>query len=389
MHLGFIEDTKLHGGTQLWVFEAIQFFLKQGIEITLLTPESGWLANECKSYSINLVTYNYRKIVSQSKEEMNIWIRALKDCDVAICTVHPPRENFQCSIFAAKCIKNANLKSLLITKTGTIVPTYQNSFYLPDKSIRSTIITITENTRKYLIQNYNIPVNLVKTIYQGIDINKFSSNEERKSRIKAVLPLRDSSPILGCIGYLEHRKGHLILLKALTKLISNELPKAHLLIVGDGPDRLHLEKIVLDLELEGNVTFIPFTREPENIYERIDILVLPSLYKEGLPNVILESLALNTPVIASDIGGVSEVIQNGKNGHLVEPGNINLLVETIYNMWSDQKNYRRLCDNSRQIIVEKFNRTTQFKKFHDYFFDILAMNNERKSSSTIEKDNLE
>ncbi len=387
MHLGFIEDTKLHGGTQLWVYEAILFYLKQGIEITLLTPENGWLANECKNYSINLVTYDYKKITIKDIQGLEIWIKALRKCDVAICTVHPPREKFHCSTFAAKCIKKANLKTILITKTGTVVPTYRREFYLPDQSIKSSIITITEFTRSYLIQNYNIPADMVKTIYQGINIDVFSSNEERNSIIKTIFPLSDSSPILGCIGSLEHRKGHLILLKAISKLIRKDLPKIHLLIVGDGPDERFLRETILDLKLKSKITFIPFTREPEKIYERIDFLVLPSLYKEGLPNVILESLATNKPIIASDLGGISEVVKDGNNGYLVEPGNVDLLAEAINNMWSDQKNYRRLRGNSRQTIVKNFNRTTQFKKFLNYFRN-LSMNNEGKSGSTIEKDNL-
>ncbi len=388
MHLGFIEDTKLHGGTQLWVYEAIQFYIIQGIEITLLTPANGWLAKECKNDSINLVTYDYKKITTKDFTGLKIWIKALKHCDVAICTVHPPRENFHCSIFAAKCIKKANLKTYLVTKTGTVVPTYRREFYLPDQSIRSSIITIINSTKIFLIQNYNIPADMIKTIYQGIDIERFSSNADRISSVKTIFPLGDSSPVLGCIGSLEQRKGQLLLLKALLKLISKDLPKIHLLIVGDGPDKRFLRETVIDLELESNVTFIPFTREPVKIYERIDILVLPSLYKEGLPNVVLESLAMDKPVIASDLGGISEVVKNGKNGYLVELGNIDHLAEAIKNMWSDRTNYRSLCDNARQAIEKKFHRTAQFKKFLEYFHN-LSMNNEGKSGSAVEKDNLE
>lgn len=372
MHIGFIEDTKLHGGTQLWVLDAINFFLQKGIDITLLTPAKAWLAEECKKTKIstNLMTYNFKKIVSQKTKYMNTWVKALSDCDVAICTVHPPRDNFHCSIFAAKCAKKAKLKITLIMKTGTIVPTYHQEFYLPDPTIRSSIVTITEFTRKYLLENYNIPKNMITSIYQGINVDIFTPNSERRLKTLKMYPLPESSPILCCLGYLEHRKGHLILLKALSQLITSSLPKIHLLIVGDGPDEYLLKETVINMELEDNVTFIPFTREPVNIYERSDILILPSLYKEGLPNVILESLAMKTPVIASNIGGISEVVRNGENGYLIEPGNVNQLTEAINKMWSDQKRYQKFCDSARHTILSEFNRKVQFGKYLDYFHKI-------------------
>jgi len=79
---------------------------------------------------------------------------------------------------------------------------------------------------------------------------------------------------------------------------------------------------------------------------------------------------MGKPVIASAIGGISEVIQNGENGYLVEPGNVDQLTEAINNIWSDRKNYRRFCENTRQTIVKNYNRTAQFKKFLDYFHNI-------------------
>lgn len=373
MQIGFIEDTKLHGGTQLWVFEAVTYFLQLGNKITIITPNKGWLSEECQKRKVPviLVTYDYEKIVSQNMEHEKSWIDALRNCDVAICTVHPPRDNFHCSIFAASCIKKAQLKTILIMKTGTIVTAYRREFYLPDESIRSFLITINDFAYDYLLKKHNIPENKITRIYQGVDVDTFTPNRNRRLKILNKYPLPNFSPILGCIGYLEHRKGHLILIKALKILKDGFLPQIHLLIVGYGPDEHFLKKFVTNMKLEDHITFLPFTREPENIYERIDILVLPSLYKEGLPNVILESLAMKTPIIASNIGGISEVLQDGQNGYLVEPGKIDLLAEAINKIWIDQKKYRQFSNDARITILQFFSRKTQFNKFIEFFSYIL------------------
>lgn len=373
MHLGFIEDTKLGGGTQLWVFDAVNFFRQQGLDITILTPETGWLATECREMQINvnIITYNFEEIVSQSKEHEEMWTKALATCDIVICTVHPPRNGFQCSKFAARCIRKANLNTILITKTGTIVPSYQREFYLPDTSLQSYVITITKSTKEYLITNYRIPPSIIRLIYQGINTDIFTPDENRKSRIWKQYPLSKFNPVLGCIGSLERRKGQLILFQAIKKLVEGILPHIHLLIVGDGPDESSLKNKVMEWGLEKRITFIPFTRDPATIYEVIDILVVPSLYKEGLPNVILEALSMETPVVASNIGGISEVIMNRKNGYLIEKGNFNQIVQAIDKIWTNQSHYNWLCKNSRELVLKKFNRKRQFNQFLQTFREIV------------------
>ena len=162
MHIAFIEDTELHGGTQLWVMDAIHFFHGQGWIITVITPKNGWIAKESREINLklNLVTYDYLDIISQTKEDLKIWGTALKNSDIAVCTVHPPRKSFHCAMFAAK----------LVTKTGTIVPSYKRQFYLPDELIDSRIITITRTIQEFLTSEYEIPEKKILLLYQGIDL---------------------------------------------------------------------------------------------------------------------------------------------------------------------------------------------------------------------------
>ena len=78
-----------------------------------------------------------------------------------------------------------------------------------------------------------------------------------------------------------------------------------------------------------NIYIIPFTRDTLEIFTTCDILVVPSISKEGLPNVILEAFSMKLPVVASDIGGISEVVRNRYTGYLVEPSNLDDLVNAM------------------------------------------------------------
>jgi glycosyltransferase involved in cell wall biosynthesis len=230
------------------------------------------------------------------------------------------------------------------------------------------VITITDFTRRYLIDTYHIPEHLIELIYQGTDVARFTPDPERAREAVERYPLPDSaSPILGNVGSFEERKGQVVLLEAVSKLVNGNLPNLQLILVGEGPDEEMLKSKVQEMGLAKNVSFFPFTREPMYIFERIDILVLSSLYKEGLPNVLLEAMSMRTPVVSSKMAGVPEIVKNGETGYMVEPGKSDQLANAIRTLWSDQDTYKKMSENGRKLMESKFNKEAQFKKFLEYF----------------------
>ena len=250
MHIGFIEDTHLHGGTQIWVSEATRVFINKGEDVTVIAPLDSWVANECSKAGARIIAYDWDKVVTKDDESKNIWINGLNNCDVAVCTVHPPRNGFHCSVFGAECIKQAGLDTVLIPKTGTIVPEYLREFYLPDDSINVRVISITDFTRKYLVNNYKIPAEKVELIYQGTEVDRFTSSDKNKVEALRRYPLCNTAgPILGSVGSFEERKGQVILLNAVAKLAAGSMPNIHLMLVGDGPDEEMLKEKVKTMNL--------------------------------------------------------------------------------------------------------------------------------------------
>lgn len=329
------------------------------------------MVDQCTDSGARIFTYDWDNIVQEDDEHVVIWTEALGPCDVAICTVHPPRQGFHCSVFAARCIAAGGLQTHLIPKTGTIVPVYERRFYQPDEAINSSVIAIADFTRQYLIESYEIPAESIALLYQGVDIQRFRSTVEgkRAAAERYVLP-ENASPVLGSVGSFEHRKGHPVLFEALRQLATGPLPDIHLMLVGDGPDEASLRELASNLGLNKHTSFFPFTSEPSRVFERLDITVLPSLYKEGLPNVLQESMAMNVPVISSRLGGVPEIVIDGQTGYMVEPGNSEQLARAIVDLWTDQDAYRKMCAQARDLIVERFNKKHQFEQFLEHFLSI-------------------
>lgn len=372
MHICFVEDTHLHGGTQIWVSEAIRAFLEKGHEVTLLAPEGGFNAKDAKATGARRVLYDYDGVVGEDRANRDIWIEGLTGADVAVCTVHPPREGFHCSVFAARCIEEAGLDTVLVPKTGTIVPEYKREFYAPTRNIRWHVIVITNFTHEVLINTYEVPTDRATLVYQGTDLELFTPSEERKAEaLRRYLLPEGAGPILGNVGSFEPRKGQEDLLDSLDRM-RERLPKVHLLLVGDGPDEEMLKDKVEEMGLADHVTFFPFTREPVYVFEVIDILVLSSRAKEGLPNVLLEAAAMNLPLVSTKLAGVPEIVLEGETGTMVEPGDVAGLADAVARLWADPEACHRMGRSGRCIMEERFDKQRQFDAFLEHFAAISA-----------------
>ena len=186
MRVCFLEDTNLHGGTQIWVTEAARVFMESGVDVTVLTPATGYVAQTLEGSGARIVTYDYDAVTSESDEQDAIWAEAFRDSDVAVCTVHPPRNGFHCAVFAGRVIKKHGLDTVLIPKTGTIVPEYLREYYAPVEGIRNKVIAITDFTREYLVDHYGLPDEMVSLVYQGTEVDRFTRDESRVKRSTSV-----------------------------------------------------------------------------------------------------------------------------------------------------------------------------------------------------------
>lgn len=371
MRIGFIEDTNLRGGTQIWVTEAVDKFIKAGEEAVVLAPAGSFVLTECEKAGATVFGYDWDDIAVDPEKYKNVWTEALAAMDVAVCTVHPPRNGFHCSVFAGECLKDASLSTTLIPKTGTIVPEYKREYYIPNDDINVHVICITNFTRRYLIDEYKIPEDKVTLIYQGTEVDRFTSTEKTVSEAYKRYKLPENAePVLGSVGSFEERKGQIVLLKAVAKLAAGPLPNVHAMLVGEGPDEEMLKSTVIDMKLEDHVSFFDFTREPNYIFDRIDILTLPSLYKEGLPNVLLEAMSMGLPVISSRMAGVPEIVFDGETGYMTEPGDIDGFADAVVKLWSDKEAYKRMGENARNLMKTKFDKKNQFGEFLNFFRSI-------------------
>ncbi len=172
-----------------------------------------------------------------------------------------------------------------------------------------------------------LPKEKIWVIPNGVDVDQFFVSDSKEA-IRKEMGLDQRVCLAGYVGRLEEPvKGIGHLLRATALLKSNgETP--HLAVIGEGPSEMVLREQVHLLALDDQVQFLGVRRDIHRVMKALDLLVLPSL-REGCPNVILEAMAAGVPVVATRVEGILELIQHGKTGWLVSPGEPQALAQGI------------------------------------------------------------
>lgn len=216
----------------------------------------------------------------------------------------------------------------------------------------SRIIAVANELAKDIEEQYKIPEEKIIVISNGIDVEQFKP--KNLSTLKQDLGIKEEKIVL-FVGVISKQKGLHILLKALKHVLEYR-DDVRLIIVGQGHHLKKIKCLTEDLKIKQNVIFtgrISNEDLPE-YYNIADIIVVPSTGAEGLPVVIVESMATGKPVIASKIGGIPTAIEHFKEGILVEPRNSNELSEKILELLNNREMAENLGKAGRKKALEQF-----------------------------------
>ncbi|MBI5666967.1 MAG: glycosyltransferase family 4 protein [Chloroflexi bacterium] len=195
-------------------------------------------------------------------------------------------------------------------------------------SVSDTIITLSEGLRRELAEDYHIARRKHFTVLPlGLDLDSFATTPRHSGQFRAAWNIPPDACLIGIVGRIVPVKNHALFLEAAVK-VRQQLPQAHFVIVGDGELRPEVEAQVHELGLRDAVTFTGWQRVLAPIYSDLDALVISSV-TEGTPVSVIESLAAGCPVVATAVGGLPDLLDHGRLGLLVTPGDADALATGI------------------------------------------------------------
>lgn len=187
----------------------------------------------------------------------------------------------------------------------------------------------------------------------GVDTERFDVGPS-DAMAKTALGLDPARPVVGTIGRLEGRKGQDQLITAAATLLARAQGSApQVIVVGDGPTRAALEVQARELGIAGSVRFLGELADVRPALRAMDLFVLPSR-EEGMSNAILEAMAAGRPVVATDVGGNGEILDDGRTGVLVPGGDCDAMAAAIARLLHDVERARALAIAARQDVTARF-----------------------------------
>ena len=239
------------------------------------------------------------------------------------------------------------------------------------RNFSAQMVFVAEYMKKDYIEHSNFPENRLLTVYNGVELKNGINNSDSSS-LKKELGISDDDLLVGHIANLRAPKGHKFLIKA-ASLVCNNFPSAKFLLIGDEGDgtiKKEIEDLIAESGLGENIRLLGFRKDVNRLLQIIDIFVLSST-SEGLPLSVIEAMASSKPVVATNVGGLPEIVVPDKTGYLVEPQNADALAEKLIFLLKDKALRTRMGLAGRKVVEEKYSFQTMITNYQNLYEELL------------------
>lgn len=354
------ESAKRWGGQERRTFAEAREFKKRGHRVILAVQPGSALGKHAKEVGIEV-----REIRMENRDILKAFFRLfslIRRERVDIVNTHSSKDSWIAS-FAARLA----LRPRLIRTRHVSIPISKHPlniiYKLPHK-----IITCGEAIRKRMIEVNRFPLEKIVSIPTGVDVERFNPDRV-KENIREELGIDQDAPLVGNISIIRTEKGYPYFLEAAQEILKVK-PETSFLIVGHEPKGNTLTQEVRKRGLEDKVIMPGLREDIPQVLATLDVFVLSSL-REGVPQGVTQALAMEKPVVATDVGGVPELIKHNQTGLLVSPANSETLAKAILELLEDREKAKRLGENGRRLVEEKFSQETMIERIEDLYRELL------------------
>lgn len=361
----------------------IQYFISQGLEVEIACSPSHEVAElqqkGCRIHPINID----RKISPASNFKSIIDLtQVMRKQKYDLVHVHTPIA----SVLGRVAAKFAGIPRVVYTAHGfyfhdNMTPAKYRFFHTIEKvagTLTDLILTQSEEDLKTAEKTKLCPANKLRYLGNGVDLSRFQRSHlkpEQQQQLKQDLKISDAAnPIIGMTGRITEEKGYLELIEAIA-LLSSQFPQIHLVVIGGQLSserdafQTQLQNLIDIKHLDTKVTFTGFRSDIPELLGLLDLFVLPS-YREGLPRSILEAMAMELPVVTTDIRGCREAVENNQTGLIVSPKNPQQLAAAIRKICQDQNLQTKLGQSGLKRVREKFDEQLVFERLHSAYQEL-------------------
>jgi glycosyltransferase involved in cell wall biosynthesis len=334
------ESSSGHGGQEIRTLAEVRWLLGHGWGALIACQPGSPLCAEAAASAIPVEPVRMR-----SAADIGALLhlrRLIRDREVSVVHTHSSVDSWLAGL-AAKSLGRPIVRSRHVS-----IPIRRRRALV--YRLADCIITSGESVRAIVIAAGIAPERVV-TISAGVDSERFHPGVSGRA-VRDELGLGDA-PVVGLVANVRGSKGHNVFLEAARAVLASR-PDARFLIVGDGVGFDEVARRVRAMGLDPSVRLTGFRRDVPQVMAALDVLALPSIRSEAIPQVIPQALAVGTPVVASTVGGSPELIRDGENGRLVPPGDARALADAILALLGEPARARAMARAGQAMVRERY-----------------------------------
>lgn len=234
------------------------------------------------------------------------------------------------------------------------------------------LIAVSHATKDEMV-GAGVPSDLISVIHNGIDTDAWSPNRV-PGTLRTELSLEGAFPIIGYVGRIMPEKDLVTWLRA-AALVANKFPQAHFVLVGEGKDGGTLEQLkglTSELGIAARTHFPGYRSDLLPVYSAFDLFVLSSR-REGLPNSILEAMALGLPVVTTDVAGAKELVVADQTGYLVPQGDAEGIARALIAIVENENLRKAMGAAGRERVEKEFSFSTRLRRIESLYERVLGV----------------
>lgn len=256
-----------------------------------------------------------------------------------------------------------------------LIVTIHGKNYYPDRMRRRLIfrmtamqasgfIMVSDELKQFVCSITGMPKRYVQVIHNGVELSQ-PSKVRAEVNLRAQVGIDQNASIIGTVGALFPVKGQRYLIEAF-RIVRMKKAKVHLVILGEGQERESLEQEAQRLGIGDSVHLLGFRTDVLAMLPQMDVFTLPSL-SEGLPLALLEAMAAMRPVVVTRVGGMPELVEDGKTGLLVPPGDASALAASLLRFLENPDWAAQLGKAGRDTIASRFSHDAMVEKYQEIY----------------------
>ncbi len=334
------------GGQEYRVLLEAQGMEMRGHVVVVAAPEGSQLAvlAQERGLQVKTTTSGNRGWITL----IPAYLRMMKQFGIDVVNTHGSLDSWTASIAG----RISSRRPIIIRTRHKSTPVSRSMRHRVLYGRMPHVVTTTgETVRQELITRNGLSPSRVISIPTGVNLERFHPKPPDAS-LRKNLGVKSQAPLVGTVAFLRPEKGLEVLIEAV-RLLRKTIPAVECLIVGEGGEKATLATLIRERGLEHCVHLVGFRQDIPALLTLLDVVVIPS-FEEGIPQTLTQALAMERPVVASAVGGVPEVVQDGVTGLLVPPRSPAILSEKIAFLLHHPSSGARMAQMGRQVIQEQY-----------------------------------